>query len=397
MKTALLIALAACIFATTAIAAPRDDTASRHSIDIDGLLVAHDGDLNAALIAAIKKLHPTGGTVYLNSLREGPNQGKYEVKSATPIARSHSEHEIVITTRSGKMAKVEQTANRGNILSFRNACNLRIENLRLLGKPGSGGGGIGINSCERITLTNIECRDADGLGIGISSTSSVSIEHTTVRESKAHGVRISNCEDITLNDVSIFEAGGYGIGVQNGTQLTRNLKILNSKIVRSAGDGIDIKGQRVEGPPLVVIDRVEAINNGRSNSAALDLRGHVSVKNVNIRLNPGSTGLRFRMGDDIGTNEKSNGWAGYGTATNVRIESLTPDGVGIVVQSGKVTLSQCSVSGPVKNKIHVYEWANRAQPIVIKDLSINDARIQDREQYLASGGSISKEPKLVIE
>ncbi|MEQ8849161.1 right-handed parallel beta-helix repeat-containing protein [Botrimarina sp.] len=376
--------------AVVAVAEGPDDPATT-KIAIDALLPAHDHDVVAALVEAIGRLDPTGGVIYLET------GGEYEAKSRTPITRAEGDAEIIITTRSGDPATINQHESPGDLLALSGVRNLRIENLRLVGSRASGGNGVVMSDCKGVTLHDVECRDAGGVGVRITNSTKTKLIRVTVNNAKAHGVRIADCTDLTLDDVSVVDAGFYGIGVQNGTQLTRGLKILNSRIIRSGGDGVDIKGQREEGPPLVVIDGLEVIDSGGRKSAALDLRGHVAVKNVRIRLRPGSTGLRFRLGADIGTHEPTNGWAGYGSAEGVTIDSDSPDGIGIVVQSGGVTLNDCSVSGPVEKKVEVYEWANKEQPVVLHELSINGERIADRNQFLASGGSISKQPTLVFE
>ena len=358
------------------------------TIEIDELLPAHDDDVNAALAEAVNQLDATGGVIFLSGATQ------YSAKSSTPITRAEGDAEIVITTRSGEPATIDQHDRPRDLLVLRGARSLRIENLRLVGRRASGGGGVAIRDCERVTLRDVECRDAGAVGVSISSTTRTKLIRVTVSNAKAHGVRIQNGAYITLEEVSVVDAGWYGIGVQNGTQLTAGLKILDSKIIRSGGDGIDIKGQRVDGPPLVVIDGFDVINSGGRKSAAFDLRGHVTVSDVRIKLNPASTGLRFRLGTDIGAHEKSNGWAGYGSAERVTIDSDSPSGIGIVVQSGGVTLSECSVNGPVEKKAEVYEWANKQRPVLFQSLSINGRRVTDRDTFLTLGGSISKRPTL---
>lgn len=366
-------------------------------VEIDSLLSAHNNDFNAALGAAVSKLSRTGGVIYLSGSGEGDHHGEYQATSRTPITRREGAHEIVVTTRSGNAATVVQRGASGDLLSLLGAHNLRIENLRLIGSQGSGGNGVVISNCQGVALKNVHCRDTGAVGIRITSASNTKLTRVKVSSSRAHGVRISNCTDITLDEVTIVDAGGYGIGVQSGTQQTRGLRVLNSKIVRSRGDGIDIKGQREDGPPLVLIEGLKVVSCGGRKGAALDLRGHVAVKNVQVRLNPGSTGLRFRLGTDIGTHKKTNGWAGYGYAEQVTIDSESPHGIGIVVQSGGVTLSDCSVNGPVRKKIEIYEWANGQRPVVVRSLAFNGINISNRPLYLSAGGSIYKQPKLVFE
>lgn len=367
------------------------ETGAGEAIEIDAVLRTHDHDFNAALADAVRRLTPTGGVIYLSSA------GEYEAKSRTSITRPEGDAEIVITTRSGDPATINQRNGKGDLLALRSARNLRFENLRLVGRRDSGGNGVMIRDTSGIRLRNVVCQDAGAMGIRISAAADTQMTEVTVDNARAHGVRIANCTDLTLDGVSIIEAGMYGIGVQDGTQLTTGLKILNSRIVRSRGDGIDVKGQREDGPPLVVIDGLEVIGCGGRKSAALDLRGHVAVKNVSIKLNPGSTGLRFRLGTDIGAHEATNGWAGYGSAERVTIESDSSDGIGIVIQSGDVTLSECSVSGPVEKKAEVYEWANKRRPVVLRALSLDGQRITSQDQFLASGGTVSKQPTLVFE
>ncbi len=129
----------------------------------------------------------------------------------------------------------------------------------------------------------------------------------------------------------------------------------------------------------------------------MDLLGHVAVNNVSIKLNSGSTGLRFRLGADFGDHKDINCWADYGSAERVIADSDIPEGIGIVVQSGGVTLTDCEVNGLVKKSIELYEWANRQKPVVLRALSISGEGVMNCDQLVSSGGSVAKQPELIFQ
>jgi hypothetical protein len=306
------------------------------TIFLDDLLPTYNDDFNQSVAAAIDQLDGTGGTMYLNGEGEGANNGVYQMKSKAGIYRQNSSSkEIVLTTRNGRLAEVRQETS-WHIVHMTETKNLRLENLKVVGTTGFVG----------------------------------------------HGIRISNCENITLDGVEIHNAPGYAIGVQSGTQFTRNLRIYNSKLINN-NDGIDIKGQREDGSPLVYIDGLEMT---QSQGTCLDLRGYVSVKNVTLRISGSAVGLKFRLGDDIGTNDTaSNGWAGYGTAENIEVFG-EDSSRGIYIESGRVHVTNARTSGQFSPPYILYDMANKDEPVILENCYINGTPIESESHFQSLGG-----------
>ena len=198
---------------------------------------------------------------------------------------------------------------------------------------------------------------------------------------------------MTLSKLTVSNAGGYGIGVQNGKQLSTNLQIINSTIIDSGFDGIDIKGQRLDTPdPLVIIDNLTMYHRKAGNrGAALDLRGHVWVRNSRIFLGSGNQGVEFMAGDSVGTIRASNGWGGYGAITNTEIHGVgsSPAGTALGIQGGRVTAIDIKTSN-VRNAVTVGFTHNPNDTVYLKRISRDGVALTSKSQI-----SISSRPEQV--
>tara|TARA_X000001388_G_scaffold20718_2_gene13735 strand:- start:645 stop:2741 length:2097 start_codon:yes stop_codon:yes gene_type:complete len=125
----------------------------------------------------------------------------------------------------------------------------------------------------------------------------LTIDGNSANNTSGHGIRLSNVDGAVIEDVIIQNIDVYAIGLQDGSN--RNININRFDLRNIDKDAIDIKEKdNANVSNNIIISNGSILNFGitATDQAAIDIRGAVTISNVNIEFNnQQNIGLRLRV------------------------------------------------------------------------------------------------------